>query len=721
MAKAMKSLIKLKDEARQHEQQEEWENALQLYLQVLKTAEEGETEVELPLYNRVGDLYTRLGRPSSAVAYYEQAADRYAEAGLYNNAIALCNKALRYMPERHDLLRKLGQFSASQGFFTDARRWFLEYAERMFRENALDEAFNALTEFANISRDPEVRELLARRLHSHGRTQLAVEELRIARTMRLQAGERELAEQLRQEILQLDPGARLDEPVPAASAEPEWSPLAPGETALDAAALAVESPFAVEEPREEPPTDLPLLDISEEAEEAPDETAGISPVQGFQPTELVSHEPVVPDTAEATPEDESESLVEGMQDLPLLAEQDEGPAVAPLPGFEPTGMVTPSAPPEEFPDLAPEWTDEPAVEERVPTEDAAQTGQTVPAEEAIPIEGAIPAEEAAPVEEVTPVEEATPVEETAPVEPVMQEIPDDWWLKPSGQEPERPGSREVVGVPDESEAVEATPFEEEQGALEGAEPTPVEGVPEAPEPFERAPVEAPPSASEWAAGVPAEVEAETPVAPAGAPPAEPVSPESDRGEPTAVGAGSGEVAPPLGDEEEYVDLAALIASELEPTVAETRFVVEETEPTGDEDQDFADLLSTFKTKVAQNVAVEDVGSHYDLGLAFKEMGLLDEAIGEFQTALKAGDDRLKIYEELGQCFILKEQHSIAAKLLSRVLQARPDDELDLIGIYYLLGQAHEQLGQAAEARDAYERVLGLDMSFRDVTKRLAAL
>src|SRR5919106_7042666 len=116
----MTSVTKLKDEARRHEQQEEWDRAIQLYLKVLRGAEEGETEVELPLYNRVGDLYLRLGKPADAVTYYEQAADRYAEAGLYNNAIALCNKGMRYQPQHIGLLRKLGMFSALQGFYADA-------------------------------------------------------------------------------------------------------------------------------------------------------------------------------------------------------------------------------------------------------------------------------------------------------------------------------------------------------------------------------------------------------------------------------------------------------------------------------------------------------------------------------------------------------------------------------------------------------------------------
>ena len=58
-------------------------------------------------------------------------------------------------------------------------------------------------------------------------------------------------------------------------------------------------------------------------------------------------------------------------------------------------------------------------------------------------------------------------------------------------------------------------------------------------------------------------------------------------------------------------------------------VVEEQEPSGDEEADFADMLRKFKQGVAENVDPEDYQSHYDLAIAFKEMGLLDEAIAEF--------------------------------------------------------------------------------------------
>src|SRR5690606_6716449 len=161
-----------------------------LYLQVLRAGDERDGEAELGIYNRIGDLYLRLGQQAEAVRYYEQAADRYAEAGFYNNAIALCSKALRHMPGRSELYLRLGRFSAAQGFMMDARRWFLEYAEQMLRAGEEGKAFEALHELANASGDPDVRELLAGQLLDHGRADEALVELKQAFAERLRAGQR---------------------------------------------------------------------------------------------------------------------------------------------------------------------------------------------------------------------------------------------------------------------------------------------------------------------------------------------------------------------------------------------------------------------------------------------------------------------------------------------------------------------------------------------------
>jgi tetratricopeptide (TPR) repeat protein len=197
--------------------------------------------------------------------------------------------------------------------------------------------------------------------------------------------------------------------------------------------------------------------------------------------------------------------------------------------------------------------------------------------------------------------------------------------------------------------------------------------------------------------------ARTALAPATPPPA---------GAPSAGGAGR---AASPGD---YVDLAALVGEE---TLETTRFVVEEEVPTGDEDQDFHEMLSQFRSKVSEHVSVEDTASHYDLGIAFKEMGLIDEAIAEFQTALRFGAQRLKVYEELGQCFMEKGDYAIAEKLLRQGSNEMATDPSELLGVNYHLGRCYEQLDRPEDAREAYERVLSLDIDFRDVSERLKRL
>ncbi len=167
----------------------------------------------------------------------------------------------------------------------------------------------------------------------------------------------------------------------------------------------------------------------------------------------------------------------------------------------------------------------------------------------------------------------------------------------------------------------------------------------------------------------------------------------------------------------FVNLGELLRTDDSPK--STRMIVNEEEPSGDEEADFADMLKKFKQGIAENVSQEDYQSHYDLGVAFKEMGLVDEAIAEFQKALKAPSNRLPTYEALGQCFIEKEQYGIASTVLARALgEGRYSDE-EMIGVLYLCGRAAQALNHSEEALGYYQRVFVVDIEFRDVVDRIA--
>ena len=199
-----------------------------------------------------------------------------------------------------------------------------------------------------------------------------------------------------------------------------------------------------------------------------------------------------------------------------------------------------------------------------------------------------------------------------------------------------------------------------------------------------------------------------------------VDPENARaraalGQAARPAAPAGEVA----SSEDYVDLGSLILDDEEEKT--TRFVVAYEEPSGDEQADFAKMLSQFKAKVAENLSADDVKAHQDLGTAYKEMGLIDEAVSEFQQALRASTDHLPTYELLGQCFMEKGEPDAAVRTLKRALEAPFEVEDELLGIYYWLGRAHQELGNNTEAVEFYDRVFSLDINFTDVTERLRTL
>ncbi len=178
-------------------------------------------------------------------------------------------------------------------------------------------------------------------------------------------------------------------------------------------------------------------------------------------------------------------------------------------------------------------------------------------------------------------------------------------------------------------------------------------------------------------------------------------------------------APTPEQRESFVNLASWLAEDTEPK--STRMVADVQEAEDETQVDFRRMLDKFKEGVAANVEDTDHESHYDLGVAYKEMGLLDEAIAEFQKALRGTENRVRTYESLGQCFVEKRQFQIAVTILTRALADRRAGDDVLVGVLYLLGMAHETLGQHDEARGYYERVLAVDIGFADTGDRLAAL
>ncbi len=136
-----------------------------------------------------------------------------------------------------------------------------------------------------------------------------------------------------------------------------------------------------------------------------------------------------------------------------------------------------------------------------------------------------------------------------------------------------------------------------------------------------------------------------------------------------------------------------------------------------------DVFNQFKKGVEQTVKKEDSATHYDLGIAYKEMGLLDDAVHEFETAL-AGNDRRKEVDcvsMIGLCRMQQGQATEAVKAFRRALGSDFLTKDAAKAIHYELADAYEAAGEREAALYYFHRVAKADATFRDAGKRAAAL
>ncbi len=158
--------------------------------------------------------------------------------------------------------------------------------------------------------------------------------------------------------------------------------------------------------------------------------------------------------------------------------------------------------------------------------------------------------------------------------------------------------------------------------------------------------------------------------------------------------------------------------------ASTRLVTQAPRETGDEDADFDAALHAFTSGLAQAVDAGDRESHYDLGVAFREMGLLTDAVREFQRALAAPGSGLREREALAQCFLDLNRPELALATLEPAADAAAAAGVPpetLVGVHYVLAEAARAVGRVDVARAWYVRVLATDYGFRDAATHLAAL
>jgi len=172
------------------------------------------------------------------------------------------------------------------------------------------------------------------------------------------------------------------------------------------------------------------------------------------------------------------------------------------------------------------------------------------------------------------------------------------------------------------------------------------------------------------------------------------------------------------DETEVIGAEEELESQLTEDKGEGPFSLNiESETDGSEKKE-EDSTVNLATEITSDVDEEDYQSHYDLGMAYVEMGLYKEAVREFQIASRSEHLNLKCFEMIGYCFIKENNPRLAVKQLTRALEFAKAHNLDPIAIHYHLGLAYEMLGETDKAREHFEEVYIVDMGFRDIAERM---
>jgi len=131
-------------------------------------------------------------------------------------------------------------------------------------------------------------------------------------------------------------------------------------------------------------------------------------------------------------------------------------------------------------------------------------------------------------------------------------------------------------------------------------------------------------------------------------------------------------------------------------------------------------IDEFRTRVAEHPT--DLALRHELGQALLRAGEVDEAIGEFQKAVKDPRKRFEALSFLGECFLRKELYDLAARQLERALEESPGLNSDQgKRVVYNLGLLHEKQGDVAAARERYLSIYEVDVSYRDVAKKVTEL
>jgi len=191
--------------------------------------------------------------------------------------------------------------------------------------------------------------------------------------------------------------------------------------------------------------------------------------------------------------------------------------------------------------------------------------------------------------------------------------------------------------------------------------------------------------------------------------------------------GAGVPPPPAGsaapgtagpdDSSDFFDLAAELRDELSASPAQ------KTAATAHE-QSLDEIFEEFKAGVEAHEKKEDEDTHYNLGVAYREMGLFDDAISEFNMTNEGEPKFIQSRYMLGLCYLEQGDYETAITEIQNALgysYSFGEASEERLGMHYDLGLAFQGVGNSSSALEEFQKVFNLDTAYRDVETKIQEL
>jgi len=139
------------------------------------------------------------------------------------------------------------------------------------------------------------------------------------------------------------------------------------------------------------------------------------------------------------------------------------------------------------------------------------------------------------------------------------------------------------------------------------------------------------------------------------------------------------------------------------------------------DVDVDQVFEKFRAGIRSQVSENDSATHYDLGVAYKEMGLIPDALHEFELAARDPQRECNCFAMIGMVYLEQGQLDRAVESYVRALSAEDKTVEQEMNVYYDLGTVYEMKGKSQDALYYFQKIARRDPGYRDVSERLGAL